>query len=190
MWLGPPDNVLGVGVPIRLVLARTDELAVLIDQVAAYPTGFTFQISMSLREEPESPMDLSEVMHGSMRWPRMGSQELPPDQFRFGIRFGDGSKVTNIDPGRWLGETGDQPSGPLLVGRGGGGGGARWEQGFWVWPLPPEGPMAFVCEWPARGIPLTEHEVDASRIREAASSAEVLWPGPRPSSRGGIWFSP
>lgn len=62
----------------RLVLARTDELAVLIEQVAAYPTGFTFEISMSLREEPESAMDLSEVMHGSMRWPRKGSQELPP----------------------------------------------------------------------------------------------------------------
>jgi hypothetical protein len=189
IWMGPPDNVLGVGLPIRLLLARTDEVAVLVDQVSAYPTGFTFEISLHLREEPEDPMDLSEVLHGSMRWPRKASQELPPDLFRFGIRFADGSKVTNIDPGRWPQETGDEPFGPLLVGRGGGGGGARWEQGFWVWPLPPEGPLAFVCEWPAHGIPLTEHEIDGTRIREAASAAEVLWPGPPPSRRSGIWFS-
>jgi hypothetical protein len=97
--------------------------------------------------------------------------------------------VTNIDPGRWPHEPDGEPTGPLMFGRGGGGGGAKWEQRYWVWPLPPAGPMAFVCEWPARAIPLTEHEVDGTRIREAASSAEVLWPGPRPSRRGGTWFS-
>jgi hypothetical protein len=181
--------VLGVGLPIRIVLARTDDLAVLLNQVSAYPTGFTIEISLLLREEPEFFMDLSEVLDGSMRRPHKASPELSPDLFRFGIRFADGSKVTNIDPGRWPKEVDEEPTGPLLLARGGGGGGARWEQDYWVWPLPPEGPMAFVCEWPARGIPLTEHEVDATSIREAASSAEVLWPGPRPSRRSGIWFS-
>jgi hypothetical protein len=163
---------------------------VLIDQVSAYPTGFIFQLSLHLREEPESHVDLDELIHGSMRWSRRGSRELSPEVFRFGIRFADGSKVTNIDPGSWPREVGEVPSGPILVGRGGGGGGTRWEQGFWVWALPPEGPMAFVCEWPSRGVPLTEQEMDATVIREAASRAEVLWPGERPPNRGGVWYGP
>lgn len=187
-WIGPPDNVLGVGLPIRLVLVRTDELAVLIDHVSAYPTGFTFELSLNLREEPESPMDLDEVIHGSVRWSRKGSQELSPELFRFGIRFADGSKVTNVNPGAWPREKDEAPSGPFLVGRSGGGGGTRWEQGFWVWPLPPDGPLAFVCEWPARGVPMTEHEVDATAIREAASRTEVLWQGEPPAHRGGVWY--
>ena len=31
-----------------------------------------------------------------------------------------------------------------------------------MWPLPPIGPLFFVCEWPAAGIPLTRVEVDRS----------------------------
>jgi len=38
-WLGPPDNVLGVGVPLDLLLARTDDVAVAITGATAFPTA-------------------------------------------------------------------------------------------------------------------------------------------------------
>ena len=76
----------------------------------------------------------------------------------------------------------------LLIPRGGGGGGRHTSQvGYWVWPLPPPGPLAFVCEWRAVGIPLTRVEVDAAPIIAAARRATVLWalPDPDPASQGG-----
>ena len=36
--------------------------------------------------------------------------------------------------------------------------------------------MAFVCEWPGRGVGLSRVEVDGELIREAAGRAVTLWP--------------
>ncbi|MGH2686811.1 MAG: hypothetical protein ACRDJP_15200, partial [Actinomycetota bacterium] len=38
-WYGPPENVLGGTVALDLVLATTDEVAVAITSVTAYPEG-------------------------------------------------------------------------------------------------------------------------------------------------------
>ena len=69
-----------------------------------------------------------------------------------------------------------EPEGPVLVQHGGGGGGRRWDQDYWVWPLPPPGSLAFVCEWPAVGIPESRAETDAGQVLEAAQRSVVLWP--------------
>jgi hypothetical protein len=61
---------------------------------------------------------------------------------------------------------------------GGHGGGRQSRQEFWVWPLPPPGPVAFVCEWPSYGIPESRVEVEAASIRAAASKAIEIWPAP------------
>jgi hypothetical protein len=45
----------------------------------------------------------------------------------------------------------------------------------WVWGLPPPGPLAFVVEWPARGIPETRAEIDAGLVLEAAARAVPIW---------------
>lgn len=105
---------------------------------------------------------------------------------RFGIEFADGRRVTNVGaPGRGPGE----PEGPVLWGMGGGGGGGRWHQDFWVWPLPPPGPLGFVCEWPAAGIPLTRVDVDAQLVTDAAARAREMFPDQRTSAGGGTWVS-
>ena len=57
--------------------------------------------------------------------------------------------------------------------------------GFWLWPLPPPGPLTFVVEWPALGIAETRAETDATAVVEAAASAAPLWPEESPS---GNWF--
>jgi hypothetical protein len=65
--------------------------------------------------------------------------------------------------------------GPVLHPRGGGGGGGQWHQDQWVWPLPPPGSLAFVCEWPAVGIEITRTEVDAQAILDASARAQVIF---------------
>jgi hypothetical protein len=54
---------------------------------------------------------------------------------------------------------------------------------FWLWPLPPAGPLTWHATWPDRGIDETSITVDASDLAEAASQAKQLWtseanPGP------------
>jgi hypothetical protein len=79
---------------------------------------------------------------------------------RFGVEFADGRKATNVgQDSRSEGE----PQNPVLWGRGGGGSGARW-QTFWMWPLPPSGPLSFGCEWPAAGIPLSRAQIEGQSI--------------------------
>jgi hypothetical protein len=98
---------------------------------------------------------------------------LPDDLLRFGVQLADGTKATNLMT--WLSWREEAPTGAVLMQRGGGGGDGVWRQGWWLWPLPPEGPLAFICEWPAQGIAVTRHEVDAHRIRDAAREAQPIW---------------
>jgi hypothetical protein len=102
---------------------------------------------------------------------------------RAGFQFAYGSKVTTLAGG--LGEVapatvaesalGQEPDGPLLVPRGGGGGGQSWSHRLWLWPLPEEGPLSFVCEWPGLGIALTRTGIDLEPIRGAAGRSRLLW---------------
>jgi hypothetical protein len=59
---------------------------------------------------------------------------------------------------------------------GGLGRGASWDLELTIQPLPPAGPLAFICAWPGRGIATSRVEVDGAAIREAADTAVTLWP--------------
>jgi hypothetical protein len=183
-WIQAPQNQIGGPVPIRLVLARTEDVAVAVIGGAAYPSGFEFGISVRSRDLDEEADPWEDPF-----WPRRSgrgrTQEgLPDELFRFGVEFSDGKRVTSL----WGPGDEERPKGPVLTPGGGGGGGGTWDCEYWLWPLPPPGPLAFVCEWPARGIALTRVEVDAALVRDAADRAETLWP-PQPV-RGGFHARP
>ena len=46
---------------------------------------------------------------------------------------------------------------------------------FWLWPLPPPGPLTWVGQWPDRNLSESVVEVDATILEAAASEAEQLW---------------
>ena len=188
-WFAAPSNVLGAAVPIRLVLAKTSDVAVAVLGGTAYPTGFEFKLVVRSRGNREGLDDFDplELHHPFVRRRHGRGRDIPPELLRFGIEFSDGSKATNLQES-W-GDPSRQPPSPVLMPGGGGGGAGNWETQFWVWPLPPEGPLAFVCEWPASEIPLTRLEVDAALVREAAAQAEILWELDRGGSSGGSWVS-
>jgi hypothetical protein len=172
-WLGPPENELGCPVPLRLVLARTAEVAIAVVGGAAFRSGFEVSLTVVSRSLLEAELDPGLFMHRPYR--RGGEPGIPHELLRFGVELADGTKATNVAP--WLGGGPDEPPpGPVLNPGSGGGGGRNWRSDYWLWPLPPPGPIAFVCEWPAQGVELTRVEVDAEPIREAASRSEVLWP--------------
>ena len=98
------------------------------------------------------------------------------ESLQLAVEFSDGRTAVNV--GRSA--LSDELAGPVLWpgGRSGGGsigGGTSWFQGFSLWPLPPPGPLTFVCEWPALGLAESRAEIDAQSVLDAAARAQVLF---------------
>jgi hypothetical protein len=194
VWAGPPPNVLGAAVPLRLVLVRTSEVAIAVTDASAYPTGLSLTLSLRLREAIRDPRfdPIGHQLMGELRGHGQtgGSSELPPELFRFGVQYADGRKATTV--GNPF-SADAEPQGPILLPGSGGGGAREWDQSYWLWPLPPAGPLAFVCEWPVHDVALTRAEIDASLILEAAARAETLWdetPSQDEAGGGGVSWRP
>lgn len=187
--MGKPSNEIGAPVPLRLILGRSERVAVALVGATAYSTGAAMTLSVRRRHraDPEEFEDFefygdpfgSPFGHPLRR--RRGGGELPPEILRFGVQFSDGRKATTLgDRLPWEGRAEGQDEGvtsPMLLPGGGGGSDGEWESQFWLWPLPPPGPLTFAVEWPSEQIELTKHEVDAALLIEASNLSEKLWPG-------------
>jgi hypothetical protein len=186
-WFGAPRGMLPGVVALELVLARTERAAVCVSRIDAYPTGFEFVLravaAPGQRDDMLDPMLFGPARH---RARGRGGTGLPDDMLRIGVEFADGAKATNTG-GYHTGE--NAPRGPVMHDGGGGGGGREWHQDEWVWPLPPAGPLAFVCEWPAAEIPLSRTEIDAQTILDAAARARPVFPGPGGQRADATWSS-
>lgn len=187
-WVGPPHGALPGVVALELVLAQTEKVAVYVLTLLAYQSGFEFDVMTISAQRWNDDFDPMMFGHPHRAGRHGAGEGLPAELLRIGVQFADGAKATNI-----AGFHHDQapPPGPVMNSGGGGGGGGQWHQNQWVWPLPPPGPLSFVCEWPAAGIALTRSEIDAQTILDAAGRAEALFPDdqPTPSAPPGSWTS-
>jgi hypothetical protein len=176
-WLGPPDEEVGAPVPLRLVLARTPDVAVAVVGVVAYSTGMAFDLEVIRRTAPREPFFDPFGTFAIQRG------ELPDEVVRFGVEFADGRKVTTV--ARAMPPSPDEvPDTPVLTPWGGGGGGRRWTFQLWLWPLRAPGRLDLVVEWPSEGIGLTRHTLDAGAIVDAAAVSERLWDDDAPRAGG------
>jgi hypothetical protein len=156
----------------NFVLARTEAAAIAVWGMAAFPEGFEFTMASFVRE-PRLAMRATPQFH-LLHEVEIGG-EVPPEFLRFGLMCSDGTKATNLQPGYTFGTEPPMPA-RVLLSEGASGRDQELLQRYWCWPLPPPGPITFVCEWPAFDIPLTEMVVDAAPILAAASQAEPIWP--------------
>ena len=182
-WSGPSDNIMEAAVPLQVVLLRNDRLAVYLRSFRAAPNGVLFDLSIRIREQLQPsrfrPMEMFHV-----RGPLASLDQIPAELFRLGVIFADGRSASTVDR-RPFGQ--GEPNAPVLQLRGGGGGGRRFDHGCWLWPLPPPGPLTFVCEWPYLNVGETRVEVDCTELVSAAARAVELWPDDRPVlERGGM----
>ena len=176
-------------VPLELVLARSEVAAVYVSGLSAYPTEVEFDlVTIAAPDEDDEaldPMLFGPHRHHMRR--RAGGSEIPDEMLRFGVEFADGRRATNTGGGGFS-PPDSEPAGPVLHPGGGGGGGGRWHQVMFLWPLPPPGRLALVCEWPAAGIPFTRTEIDAGAIHEAARRAQVIFEDhPGADAPGSTW---
>ncbi len=172
-WMAPPDGVVpGIAV-LEAVLVRTSSVAAWVGAAAVYPTGLVFAVEVrAARRDGEGGL-IDGLLGHEPGWRRA---EGDSDGWRFGVQLSDGGKATTLGVNfRGLFGLERPPEEPVLLPRGGSGGARAWLQEFWLWPLPPEGPLRLACAWPAVGIAETVHEVDTAPIRAAAQRAVVLW---------------
>jgi hypothetical protein len=177
-WLGPPEDELGAVVPQSVVLARSDRAVVVLSHAVAYSTGATFDFRAVARGLTRA--EANRVFHEQHMFEE---EDLPNSLLRIGFEFADGDRVSNL--GGWrahrtLMSPDTEPKGPLLLPYAGGGGNASSSEvtmnpGYWLWPLPPPGPLRISCEWPFVDIALTTVEIDGDALLDAASRARHLW---------------
>ena len=160
--------------PISFVLATSTTGAIIVRHVTAYPNGVEFDVVARYRKAGQvwDPMQGLAGLRGAPG-DRYGA--LSDEHLRFGVQFPDGSKATNVGPPMSM-PTPPGTSGPWLVSHNGEASEGTARATYWLWPLPPGGPLEFVAEWPGRDIPLTRHSIDAAPIRAAAARCTPLWP--------------
>ncbi len=174
-WISAPPGTLPGVVALELVLARTDQAAICVSRISAYPSGF--ELALIVIADPNSDLDpmLFGAAHYFYRRDREAEAGIPDEMLRFGVQFANGSKATNAAGNGPLWGLDEKPTAPVMNTGDGGGGDDNWHQDIWVWPLPPPGPLTFVCQWPAAGIPLTRQKIDAQPILDASSHAQVIF---------------
>jgi hypothetical protein len=157
----PPEAELPGIVPIdTLVLARTDQVAVAVTGLSAFSTGIEIFLTARIQPNAEHP---EAHLAASRR------------SFRFGLQYSDGGKAVG-SPGGGRPDRDSEPAGPVLYPFAGGGGPHSFISRWWTWPLPPGGPLEFVCEWPAFGIAESRTGIDGQVILDAARRSIRLWP--------------
>jgi hypothetical protein len=164
---GPPLDEVGVLALSSFVLARTDDVAVAVRSITAHSDGLRLSVLVLFADEQRAE-DLDWAMQDYSR---------SPGRFRLGCAFSDGRRATTGRSDSPDVEVPGTASAHLLLLS------SRatpltWSGDYWLWPLPPEGPLVLGCRWPDRRIPETLGQLDAGPLRTAAATARPVWEDP------------
>src|SRR3954452_1580106 len=165
-WQGAPTGSLGVTVALDAVIARSHIAVVRIPYVQVHPQGMT--IALERLVDPHFD-PLPEMMRELRRPPSDN------DGFVFVLRYADG-REGGTDLARQRSSCEWPPRDEVLFGGGSGTGlpnRSYWR--YWVWPLPPAGPVVVCCGWPEVGISEAIYELESEPMQEAAKRATEIW---------------
>jgi len=186
VWLNPPDDMLAGVVPVELVLGRSESTAVLLTGVRAFPVGLGMKLGVRVRGRIGRRDLHAQVFDGP--YTDATDAAWQAGRLKWGFELADGRRVTNVDVNPLMEQPNQdhhrphdaddwawEPDHPVLSGGGGGGSLRSSNRDYWLWPLPPAGRLRVVCQWPARGIELSVHDLDAAPFLQAAERAEPVW---------------
>ena len=160
-----PESELPAIVPIdTLRLGQSDRAAIAITGISAYTGGFEILMIRCIRPDV---LGVNEDPAPEVQRRRRADPLGAPT---FSLLLSDGTSVSTGAHGE------SEPTGPILKSHGGGGTTHSQFFRWWAWPLPPEGPLAFICQWPMYGIAETRVAIDAQLILAASQRSVRLWP--------------
>lgn len=180
----PPDNEVPAAVGVSGVIARSDDVAILLVGLARYTAGLQIDLAIRRRLDP----DEQDPMHMTYNAGLLVGVELADGRtVVYGYGYGDRS-------------TAPAAGEPVLTHRNGGGGGREWSSSLWLTPAPPPGDLVVVVAAPNLGVDESAVTVPAEALRAAAGKTEVLWPRepdrvhdavppPTPDVPPGSWFA-
>lgn len=177
-----PDDELPVLLPVTETLAVNDHLALGLFGIAVYSDGVEFRLEGRLRRNDMPIREWSELCSDFVGHGGMGGLPDPSGRLRFGLVLGDGEKVLAEGFPYYGGREDDSASGPekhslSRNSNGAGGDDRRFTSSdrLWLWPLPPEGPIEFVLQWPALGVEERRIVLDGSAMRELTTRVQQFW---------------
>lgn len=162
----PRDNELPVTVTLDLLLARTDEVAVLLSAAHVYRQCVSLELQVRTRRVT-GRHGLGANLHG---------HGPAGPTILLGVEFADGRRASTAEggPGRRPWDVADDE---VLLSPGGGSSGLRTaDLRVVLSPIPPPGPLTFVLAWAVQGIADSRVVSAADPLREAATRVQELWP--------------
>jgi hypothetical protein len=178
-WMGAPEDVVPGVVPVELILGRSEDTVVMLAGMRAFPTGLGMRLGVRVRGRVHRRDLHSEVFDGP--YTHDMDADWQAGRLKWGFELADGRRVTNVDPPPWPPHSDQldpawEPDRPVLIGGGGGGGTRSVDRDYWLWPLPPAGPLRVACQWLEQGIEMSVQELETQPFLEAAARAQPVWP--------------
>jgi hypothetical protein len=159
---GPPGDEIGMLAVSSFVLARTAEVVVAVRGITAYSDGLHVAVVIVFADHARSE-DLAYSLQEFSR---------SPGRFRVGFAFSDGRTATS---GQRDAPDVEQTGIAQLKLLGSGQHELMWNGEYWLWPLPPSGPLVVGCRWPDRAIPETLVQIDPAPLLSAAALSRSVW---------------
>jgi hypothetical protein len=194
-WDRPSEGTLPAVIGVSHLFARTENVALALDELRVYPNGF--QLVISVLTSPRLPPELQmggfhSISLLAARTTATGDdttespQPMPARPLRaslfmsgprIGVQFANGQRAgtRTESPFDVPKDEAGIPTEPVIVGGGGGGGGGHFRWEHWVFPLPNPGALTVFAEWATAGIEETSVVINGDDVRDAASRAVVLW---------------
>lgn len=159
---GPPGDEIGMLAVSGFVLARTAEVVVAVRGITAYSDGLHVAVVALFADHARS----EDVAYSLQEFSRS------PGRFRVGFAFSDRRTATS---GQRDAPDVEQAGTAQLKLLRSGQQDLLWTGEYWLWPLPPPGPLVVGCRWPDRGIPETLVEIDPTPLLSAAARSRSVW---------------
>jgi hypothetical protein len=159
---GPPGDEVGMLALSSFVLARTPEVVVAVRGMTAYSDGVHIAVVVIFADHARS----EDLVYSLQEFSRS------PGRFRVGLAFADGRSATS---GQRDAPDVEKAGTAQLKLLGSGQRDLMWNGEYWLWPLPPPGPLVVGCRWPDRGIPETLVQIDPEPLLSAAKLSRSVW---------------
>lgn len=171
----PPRDELPALFAASEIVGRAEDVVIALLGARVFSDGVELLVDRHLRRgnRDERAWQLAQ-MDFAGHW---GQSSRGPERLRWGLVLGNGERLFLDD--RFGGGFESEQEGHTVRMSGGGGSGTgdgyTMHDGLWLWPLPPDGPLELVVQWPAFGLVESRVILDGGRLRALGAEARKLW---------------